>query len=296
MALALGFDSDSAERVEAALLFELSYNLTNGHTFLPYAKLLDATRQLIDVERESIEDALGALLDGGYIVRQTVAGQDACYLASYYEAEAYVADRLFEMAQSPAATTGNVGRFVSAVERSYGISYAKLQLQAVELAARSRAIVLTGGPGTGKTTSVRGIIALFDMLGLRSVLCAPTGRAAKRMSELTGREAATIHRLLGAGVGDGDRLVFEHDEANPLNADAVIVDETSMVDILLMRALLAAMDRDCRLVLVGTPTSSLPSGRAMSFRTSSAAAPSRRSCSRKFSGRPARAASLKTRI
>ena len=251
MAMALGFESDSAERVEAAILFELSYNLSNGHTFLPSQKLLDATHQLIDVDRQAIDDALDALVDGGTIVRETAAGQDACYLELYHEAETFVAEKLFDRAKNPNTGVQNVDRLVSAVEREYGISYAHSQLKAVELAAQCRAMVLTGGPGTGKTTSVRGILSMFDILGLKTVLCAPTGRAAKRMSELTGREAATVHRLLGAGIGDGDRLVFEHDEANTLNADAVIVDETSMVDILLMRALLAAMDRDCRLVLVG---------------------------------------------
>ena len=251
MALQLGFEDDSAERVEAALIFELSYNLSNGHTFLPCRKLVEATHQLIGVEHGAVTDALDALVESGYIVREAAAGQDACYLDAYHEAEAFVADRLFDKASHPAGETRDVSRLVSSVEREYGITYADAQLKAVELAASSRVMVLTGGPGTGKTTSVRGILSMFDMLGLKTVLCAPTGRAAKRMSELTGRDAATIHRLLGAGIGDGDRLVFEHDESNPLNADAVIVDETSMVDILLMRALLAAMDRDCRLVLVG---------------------------------------------
>ncbi len=184
-------------------------------------------------------------------MRETVAGQDACYLEAYHEAEAFVADRLFGMVKNPVGGPANADRFVSAVEREYGITYAQAQLQAVGLAAGRRAMVLTGGPGTGKTTCVRGILSLFDMLGLKTVLCAPTGRAAKRLSELTGRDAATIHRLLGAGVGEGDRLVFEHDESNPLSADAVIVDEMSMVDILLMRALLAATGPACRLVMVG---------------------------------------------
>ncbi len=251
MALELGFESDSAQRVEAAILFELSHNLSNGHTFLPCQKLLDATRQLIGVEHSVVEDALAALVDGGYVVRETVAGQDACYLEAYHEAETFVADRLFGMVKNPVGGPANADRFVSAVEREYGITYAQAQLQAVGLAAGRRAMVLTGGPGTGKTTCVRGILSLFAMLGRKPVLCAPTGRAAKRLSELTGRDAATIHRLLGAGVGEGDRLVFEHDESNPLSADAVIVDEMSMVDILLMRALLAATGPACRLVMVG---------------------------------------------
>jgi exodeoxyribonuclease V alpha subunit len=251
VALALGFESDCAQRVEAAVMFELAHNLDNGHTFLPFEKLVGATNQLIDVSYQTVSEALDALMEAGLLVRETVAGQDACYLEDFHKAEQYIASRLRAMADDPAEDKADIRGLVGSVEREAGITYAKNQQQAVELAARSRVMVLTGGPGTGKTTCVRGILALFDRLGLKTVLCAPTGRAAKRMSELTGREAATIHRLLGAGIGEGDALVFERDETNPLNADAVVMDETSMADLALMRALLAAMKPGSRLVMVG---------------------------------------------
>ncbi|HHT17329.1 MAG TPA: ATP-dependent RecD-like DNA helicase [Papillibacter sp.] len=251
IALSLGFDSDCPERVQSAVLFEMEYNLSNGHTFLPYKKLIDATAQLVGVSPESVSEALDALIEEGVVVRDAVAGQDGCYLESLYEAETYVAARLRSMVGSPPPHGEDIAALVGAVEQEQGIVYAEQQKMAVKLAAGSRVMVLTGGPGTGKTTSVRGILALFDRLGLKTALCAPTGRAAKRMSDLTGRDAATIHRMLGAGIGEDDKLVFEYCETNPMRADAVIVDEASMVDIVLMRALLDAIPPGCRLVLVG---------------------------------------------
>ena len=251
LALRLGFEADCPERAEAALLFELSHNLGNGHTFIPREKLLAASASLIGLDGETLEESLECLCECGSIIRDEVAGQDACYLPEYFRAETYTARRILEMAAAPAAGRGGFAAAVSAVEREQGVSYSEGQRRAVELAGRRRVLAITGGPGTGKTTSVRGILALFDRMGLETALCAPTGRAAKRMSELTGREAATIHRLLGTTVSDRGVPVFEHDESDPLDADAVILDESSMVDIRLMEDLLRALRPDCRLILVG---------------------------------------------
>ncbi len=251
LALDTGFEGDSPQRVEAAVLFELSHNTRNGHVFLPREKLIAATRQLIGVDESPIEEAVDVLCDGGYVVREKAAGVDACYLERLHEAEEFTARRLREMAEAVPFRTEDLSRLIDRVEREQGVRYAAGQRKAVELAARRRVMVLTGGPGTGKTTSVRGILALFDKLGLKTMLCAPTGRAAKRMSELTGREAATIHRALGTYMGEDGEPVFEHDETEPLDCDAVIMDESSMVDIMLMHSLLSALRPDCRLVMVG---------------------------------------------
>ena len=272
IALELGFESDSPDRVSAALVFELVHNLGNGHTFIPRDKLAAAADELIGVGHDAIRDALDALCECGDIVVDPVAGLEGCYLRRMFEAEHYTAERLLEMANSEAeaakadadATKADAAQakpsrslgpsalsIIREIERKDGIEYAKLQLAALETAATSGVMALTGGPGTGKTTTVRGILMLFDAMGLKTALCAPTGRAAKRLSETCLREAATIHRLLGASLGEDGELAFEHDEGDPLEADAVIVDESSMLDILLMRSLLAAMKRGCRLIMVG---------------------------------------------
>jgi len=254
LAVSLGVQADDPQRVEAGLLFELAHNAGNGHTFLPRAKLTAATGQLLGLEGAPLEAGLEELTARGEVVAEAVAGQEACYLAQLYEAEVYVAQRLSEMSRRDFCPPDDIGAILNGIQREQGIVYAPLQREAVELAARRQVLLLTGGPGTGKTTSLRGILGLFDAMGLETALAAPTGRAAKRLGELCGVEAATIHRLLETGYDQSTgRLVFCKNEEDPLKADAVIVDETSMVDVPLMAALLAAVRDDCRLILVGDP-------------------------------------------
>ncbi|MDR1132136.1 MAG: ATP-dependent RecD-like DNA helicase [Oscillospiraceae bacterium] len=251
-ALSLGFEGDCAERVAAAALYELWHNSRNGHSFIPADKLVSATAQLIEVGAEAVEEALVVLADSGEIVRVVIAEREACYLASFYEAELYTALRIREMALAGPEPREDIEPLIEGIKREQAVEYAALQRHALRIADASRIMVLTGGPGTGKTTTVRAIVSLFDKLGLRTLLTAPTGRAAKRMSELAGREASTVHRLLEAGFSpEGDTLVFKRNARDPLTCDAVILDECSMVDIFLMAALLRAMPPKCRLVMVG---------------------------------------------
>ena len=254
LALSLGLEGDDPQRLEAALLFELSHNLSNGHTFLPRHKLLAATGQLIGVEEELLQDGLETLLERGEVIAEKTAKEEAIYLFDLYEAECYCAQRLYEMTGEELLPPENMEGVLLDIQRSQGITYAPQQKDAVRLAATSQVMLLTGGPGTGKTTSLRGVLALFEHMGLETALAAPTGRAAKRLGELCGMEAYTIHRLLETRMDPATgRLAFARDEDDPLKADAVIVDEASMVDITLFHALLAALRGECRLLLVGDP-------------------------------------------
>ncbi|MBR1660394.1 MAG: ATP-dependent RecD-like DNA helicase [Oscillospiraceae bacterium] len=252
LALDLGMEGDSAERVAAAVLFELQYNTGNGHVFIPREKLILATAQLLDLEAAPVEEGLDVLLDSGEVVCETVANCRACYLAALHEAESYCAEHLGRMAEAKRAESGDFSELLEEIEADQGIRYAPMQRKTLELAARNRLLLITGGPGTGKTTTVRAIIAMYERQGLKVQLAAPTGRAAKRLGELTGREASTVHRLLEAGYAeDGFDLVFKRDENQPLKCDVLILDECSMIDITLLRAILAALPADCRLILVG---------------------------------------------
>jgi len=252
LALSLGVEGDSPQRLMAATLFTLEHNLNNGHCFIPRDKLLAATASLLSVDSALCEEALDRLTDQGRVVCDTLREIDICYLDYLYEAEESVATRIRYMVDAVPEGQADVTSLLAQVEADTGLTYAPEQREAVAQAAGGHILVLTGAPGTGKTTAVRAILGLFDRLGLRTMLAAPTGRAAKRMSELTGREAVTIHRLLGVGcIESAPHLAYEFDAENPLQADAVILDETSMVDILLAKAFLSALPMHCRLVLVG---------------------------------------------
>ncbi|MDD3347798.1 ATP-dependent RecD-like DNA helicase [Oscillibacter sp.] len=252
IAMGMGFDVDCQARLQAAVTFELSHNENNGHVFLPRTKLVSATAQLLECESHLPEIALDALIAQGAVVQEELAGVEACYLRRLWEAEATACARLNTLLAVEADESRQAERTVTEIEAEQGITYAPQQRQAVELAARQGVLILTGGPGTGKTTAVRGIVALFQKMGLDIVLSAPTGRAAKRMSELTGMEAQTVHRLLGMSWNDTThQLTFQKTEKEPLEADAVVVDEMSMVDLPLFSALLRALRPGTRLVLVG---------------------------------------------
>lgn len=252
LALELGIEGDSINRISAAVLFELQHNSGNGHCFIPRDKLIAATSQLISVPADLVSDAIDSLSGNGGLVCDKVANLNVCYLTELYEAETYTAERLKSMVGLKTKSSANIERLITKLESLYDISYAPLQKQSIELALNNRILVITGGPGTGKTTILKGILSLYDELELETLLAAPTGRAAKRMSELTGREASTIHRLLGAKMAeDGETVVFSKHEGDPLNCDALVLDECSMVDITLMSSLLKALKPGCRLVLVG---------------------------------------------
>ena len=254
MALQVGFDAGDDCRVEAAVIFELRHNLNNGHSFLPLDKLVLATAQMLDLEVQLVASALKRLAEYGSVELSEVAGLQAVYLPEYYEAEAYIADRILTMAHTPKKELPAAERFLQTIQRNKSIHYAQMQQQAILAAAERKVMILTGGPGTGKTTTLSGILELFDLLGRKTLLAAPTGRAAKRLSELTGCEAATIHRLLEAQISpENGEMYFKKCESEPLSCDALIVDEMSMVDLLLMHSLLQALPPKACLILVGDP-------------------------------------------
>ena len=265
-AIELGVAGDDPRRVEAGILFELNYNLLAGHSFLPEDKLIMATAQLLSVEAESVGEGLNRLLEADRLVRDSLAGITVCYLPRLYEAETYCSQTLLNFACHSFPEPSGLDRMIRRVEKESGISYSGEQREAIRQAAVSGLLIITGGPGTGKTTILNGILELLGQMQLRCLLAAPTGRAAKRLTEVTGEDASTIHRLLEASIDPATgKMVFVRDEDNPLKADVVIVDEMSMVDVELLYSLLQAVPHGKRLILVGDPDQLPPVGPGFPF-------------------------------
>ena len=248
----LNIPSDSLERLCAGVLYVVRHNHINGHTCLPRQQITDISAKLLDCASERADDVCEELAERGNIVKIMIDGREFVALTELYDHEKYIAERLKIEVSLSAAEKPVTKREIDAVGSELGIELEELQRAAVAKSVASGVFILTGGPGTGKTTTVKSVIKIMENRGLKVALAAPTGRAAKRMSELTGREAKTIHRLLEVGTtDDGKKHVFVRNEKNPLEADAIIIDEMSMVDVSVFDALLRAMRMGTRLVLVG---------------------------------------------
>ena len=252
MAAQMGLDAEDPQRMEAAVVYALEHNSTLGHVYVPRQKLLQSTAQMLHLDLEPVEKALDRLIEQGVIVQDQMRHVTGCYLRKLYEAECAIGEKLRYLVEKPRQTLPDFKKTLELIQRETGFQFAPQQQAAIRMAGEGHVLVLTGGPGTGKTTTLQGILALYDHMGLTTLLAAPTGRAAKRMEEVCGREASTIHRMLETQFDENTgKMVFFHDEGCPLKADAVIVDEASMLDTLLTAALVQALPLRCRLILVG---------------------------------------------
>lgn len=254
MAESLGVDRSSPDRVDSGVLYTLLRNeRQQGNVCLPRKKLVAATAELLTVSEADADKAVDRLLGEGKLKYLPAGGENLIYSAKVFDAEQFIAARLVLLDKlCAAADLSDVERLIDRSEVFSGIKYAALQRKAIANALSSGVTIITGGPGTGKTTVIRALISIFDNMRLKVALCAPTGRAAKRMSEATSHEAKTIHRLLEMGYSEDDgKNEFNRDDEDPLEEDVIIVDEASMIDTPLMYALLQAIKPGARLLIIG---------------------------------------------
>ena len=265
-AIDMGVAGDDPRRVHAGIIFELRYNLSAGHTFLPLDKLVSATSQLLSVPMDAIIQGTCQMIEVGRLIGKHLAGIDIVYLPELYDDEIYCTHHLLSLAETVYPKPKNLEKLTAHIAHCSKIQYSQQQTAAIQAAATSGILLITGGPGTGKTTIINGILSMFDEMGLSCVLAAPTGRAAKRLTEVTGRDASTIHRLLEVGLDHrSGKLYFAKNADNPIKADVIIVDEMSMVDIQLLSALLDGIRDQSRLILVGDPDQLPPVGPGFPF-------------------------------
>jgi len=268
VARTVGISKNSEDRIAAGVKYVLDYNaMENGHVYLPLSKLVPTADKLLDCGEDKILKVIKSRVETGFFVIEDIDKSKCVYTSEYYAKEKYIADKLMKMEEvSHIVEVENLDALIEKTEIENNLRYAALQRRAIAGAVGNAVFLLTGGPGTGKTTVVRAMIRIFETLGLRLALCAPTGRASKRMSEAAGREAKTIHRLLEMEYADDGELHFFRNEKNLLEADVVIVDEASMVDIDVMYSLLLAMKNSARLVLIGDSNQLAPVGAGYIFR------------------------------
>ena len=239
----MGYEKNDIRRCQSGIIYTLNQLANEGHVYAEEEQLVKAALDLLEAEEEPIRAALTNMIQ----TEEVKMEEEAIYLPPFYFAEVGTANRLLALVEGQEKELFIRPMDLQALSKETGVEYDEVQLQAIEEAVRSKVMVLTGGPGTGKTTTTQGIIAALKHMGMRILLAAPTGRAAKRMSEATGMEAKTIHRLLEFNPKDG----YKRNEENPLEGDALIVDECSMIDIILMNSLMKAVPRSMRVVFVG---------------------------------------------
>ncbi|WP_131006292.1 ATP-dependent RecD-like DNA helicase [Clostridioides difficile] len=248
----IGIDKNSKDRICQGILYTLNKSLSNGHTYLPEHVLIQDSEKLLELNGEIIKECVMMLVYNQKIHIEKVNNENLIYLMPYYLAENGVCSQIVKLSQYEFEDLKiDIDKEINVLEEDKKIKLAEKQILAVKESVNSGVLIITGGPGTGKTTTINAIIDIFENNGKSVTLAAPTGRAAKRMSETSNKEAKTIHRLLEMGFSTDDDLTFFKDEEDPINSDVIIVDEVSMVDIILMYNLLRAIKLGTRVILVG---------------------------------------------
>ncbi|MDQ5983049.1 MAG: ATP-dependent RecD-like DNA helicase [Eubacteriales bacterium SKADARSKE-1] len=251
-------ENDNICRIRAGIIFVLTHNMNNGHTCLPKDRLNEACTKFLEIDIEKVNSALTQLLNEGNLQSDIISEREFIFLNKMYMSETYIASRLNMIIKFTAQRIDSIEDKIISIEKEQNLLYADLQKEAIRKALQEGILILTGGPGTGKTTTLNAIIKILEAKGEKVFLAAPTGRAAKRMSELTKKESKTIHRMLEVAWDNEDKPIFKRNEKNLLKCDTLILDELSMIDVTLFEGVLKALPLGCRLIMVGD-SNQLPS-------------------------------------